>query len=41
MLTAEPQTDAVKLESEVADGAVSFEVPEIIIYRVIVAEFSR
>ena len=41
MLTAEPRTAAVKLEAELADGAVVFEVPELIIYRVIVVEFGK
>ena len=40
MLTAEPRTAAVKLACEVADGTVRFEVPELILYRVIVIEFT-
>jgi hypothetical protein len=41
MLTAEPRTLAVKLESAVAGNTVSFKVPDLIIYRVIVVEFGR
>jgi hypothetical protein len=41
MLSAEPQTAATRLKATVAGGAVSFEVPDLILYRVIVVEFGR
>jgi len=41
MLTAEPHTAAIKLDAEADDAAVVFEVPELIIYRVIVIEFKK
>jgi len=41
MLSAEPRAAATHLKASVAAGAVSFEVPDLILYRVIVVEFQR
>lgn len=41
MLTSEPRTAAEKLESRIEAASAKFQVPSLILYRVIVAEFSR
>ncbi|MBI2193966.1 MAG: hypothetical protein HYU36_18470 [Planctomycetes bacterium] len=41
MLTAEPRTGAVRLEAQIEAGTVKFQMPSLILYRVIVVEFGR
>ena len=41
MLSAEPKTAAVRLEASVDDGLLAFEVPDLILYRVLVVEFEK
>jgi len=41
MLSAEPRTAATRLAASVAGGAVSFDVPGLTLYRVLVVEFEK
>jgi len=41
MLTAEPQTAVVELKAEADDNRVTVAVPELVIYRLLVVEFSK
>ena len=41
MLTSEPTTSCKSLEASIEGGVVKFEIPELVIYRVIVVEFEK
>jgi hypothetical protein len=41
MLSAEPRTSCVALKSAIEDGSVRFEVPGLVLYRVLVVEFEK
>jgi hypothetical protein len=41
MLTAEPRTASVRLEHKIRDRRAVFQIPSLVLYRVVVVEFAK